>query len=243
MPDYIYLSEAPLFRLEVPDSEPKFIFKNFVFTLDSIVHLFKLYFPEISKQNLTISISSETDSPICFRQIGLIILKTDKLHWAQAAYQFSHELCHYMIPQDVSPRLRWLEESICQMASIFFLPNLTKYWKKIDITLKTTAGNNYAEEFAVYASNDAKGALEFDIHDPLEIINLEMDCYQRSKNKHVANLLLPIFKRYPKTWGAVPYLCQVCDNVCLSAALTAWIAASPPDTHPGLEEIRSLFAD
>ena len=239
--DYLVFKHAPLFRFAVPDNKNKNDFSNFVFTLDSIVYLFELYFPELATKELTVFNNPENDTPICFRTLKQIYLNSDSFFWSQAAYQFSHELCHYTIPFDVAPNLCWIEESICQTASLFFLQKISKYWRRIGIKLTTTDGDLYYNSFAKYAENDAKDFIEFDLCSDSEIKSLEENCLQREKNKHVANLLLPIFQKYPKTWWAIPSLESIAPNLCLNDSLENWAEIVPSESHKGVVEIARLF--
>lgn len=97
----------PSYSLNVPSQNLKT--ENLIFTLESIVYLFDRYFPDAANANLTVSLVPYEDAPICFRELNLIYLNTQTTSWAQAAYQFSHKLCHFMIPSKVKNELRWLE--------------------------------------------------------------------------------------------------------------------------------------
>ena len=222
-------------------------FHDFLFTLDSVVELFGKYFTNMSDKQLTISLQKTSPAPMCIRQANLIYLNTEYNLYAQAAYQFSHELCHFMIPKDVTAELRWFEESICQLASIFFLVGLCDHWKKHSINIYTNDGKLYADAFFDYAIKDAAGETLINIHNPKEFQSLILDCEQRAKNKYIANLLLPVFQKYPLTWHAVPYLCNVTFNPNSSQinafhkALEQWIEISPCESHIGLEAIQNIF--
>lgn len=54
--------------------------------------------------------------------------------WARVAYQLSHELCHYeifMINGEKSQITSWIEETICEAFSLFFLKCLRDYWDEV----------------------------------------------------------------------------------------------------------------
>ena len=101
-----------------------------LFVLNSICSLFQEHFPEAKNKlaDLTVFLCKEGEEPICYRKSQKIFLYADILSFSQAAYQFSHELCHYMIPDTVCQNLGWLEESICETASYYFLKKLTIAW-------------------------------------------------------------------------------------------------------------------
>lgn len=214
---------------------------GFIFTLKCIVQLFDEYFPQNESRSLIVTLNHSNDSPICYRQDGIILLNTDSPYWTQAAYQFSHELCHYMIPDDVCEKLRWFEESICEVSSHFFLAELSELWKKQNVPYYTNLGIPYADSFSSYAEENMTHIITFNIHSQMELFLLEIDCYQREKNRYIANLLLPIFKKNPLLWHAVPYLCKIPDNQSFLNSLAVWKSISPVESQPGLQEILQLF--
>ena len=99
--------------------------ENFITVLDCVMTLFDRYVPGIPGQPLNIRIVRNGESPACFRTIREIHLNTELVYISQAAYQFAHELCHMRIPFFVGEDLRWFEESVCEMASHFFLKKLS----------------------------------------------------------------------------------------------------------------------
>lgn len=222
------------FETDQPDLQ------RLIFTLDSIATLFDKYF-DSTKSFLIVSIWRNEESPMCVRSNHRIFLNVNPFIWNQAAYQFAHELCHYMIHDNVCDNLRWLEESICQTASYFFLYELTDYWLSLNIDYTTSDGSLYALKFSQYVYKDSEKANKFDVTFPAEIASLEDNCYNRDKNRHVANLLLPIFQKYPDTWKAIPFLCQIPPNLSLYDSLKIWLMNSPCKSRNGLMAIERIF--
>ena len=97
---------------------------NFITVLDCVMTLFDRYVPGIPGQPLNIKIAKTGESPACIRALREIRLNTELRYVSQAAYQFAHELCHMRIPFFVGEDFRWFEESVCEMASHFFLRKL-----------------------------------------------------------------------------------------------------------------------
>lgn len=231
----------PTFQLQIPECENETTVAPLVFTLDSVAYLLSRFIPTIKSKSLTIVLCRDNKFPQCFREIKLIFLNCGIYSWAQAAYQFAHELCHYAIPYAVHPKLRWLEESICQVSSLFFLCYMADFWRSSGVSYTTTSGTPYYNAFLEYAKTDSAKATPFNFQDPAEISSLETDCYQREKNSYIANQLLPIFKEHPDLWAAVPALYQIQQPRSLQTALDEWLQAVPRDLHQGLLEIRALF--
>ncbi len=55
------------------------------------------------------------------------------------------------------------------------------------------------------------------------------------------NLLDSIFKKYPKTWRAIPFLSKIPSGLSLSDSLVKWIELSPIEAHTGLQKMAELF--
>ena len=88
--------------------------------LNSVDMAFQPCFGEnISRFPVTVIHVQNSDSPYCNRTDRFVYLTTEGTHWCQYAYQFSHEYCHLQIPRKVQSRLRWFEESICELASFY----------------------------------------------------------------------------------------------------------------------------
>lgn len=231
----------PQHKLRIPSGESEAAIDAFSFVLDCVSFLFSVYVPAIAEKPLTVSIRCGAHDPQCFRAGHEIFLNCQIFSWAQAAFQFAHELCHYSIPGDVPGNLRWLEESICQMASIFFLCRLTRLWKAKNVQYRASDGRLYAEYFAEYAENYMQSAEPVDLKVQETIADLERNCYQRDKNQYISGLFLPIFKKNPNLWSAIPALCELHPDQSLQASLDEWLQATPQEMRPGLLQLRVLF--
>ena len=236
----ILLHSVPNFALVITDGESVNTLQHFAYVLDCISLLVKHHISTIGSRHLAIINIPHAECPTCFRADHYIVLHTSPSRWSQIAYQYAHELCHYSIPENVAENLRWFEESICETASLYFLRQIAYLWMDRKENLITSDGAPYAPSFIEYANDTATKFTAFDFRDPVAIRELESDCYDRKRNMHLANALLPIFIDHPETWEAVPYLCQVNEKT-LIASLDAWILVSPPQAQPGLRRIRNLF--
>lgn len=177
----------------------------------------------------------------------MIILNSNPSSWSRLAYQLAHEMCHTVIHGKVQQNLRWLEESICELSSYYFLPKLSEYWQNTAINLMTADGQLYYPCFKTYVENDVQKAIPFEISQLCKTPKtqlakkLDSDPYLRDMNSYIANRLLPIFQSHPNTWSAVPLLCNISDTSSLSDALLEWISISAAECRSALIEISNIF--
>ena len=243
------LKSFPQFSVDFGDnSSSKTITESALFALDSLLYVMNLSLPIQAYPNALIAFSLHHTHPVCYKESNLIILSCDKNKWNQATYQLAHEICHLMISGEVVSELCWLEESICELSSYFFLPKITKYWLRLGRSnnIETTK-QNYAPYFESYVIADQEKVEPFDlsllISDPnASELNSLMNSHDlRKKNAYIAVKLLPIFKKYPKTWRAIPFLSKISSGLSLSDSLTKWIELSPIEAHTGLQKMAELF--
>ena len=212
---------------------------NFITVLDCVMTLFDRYVPGIPGQPLNIKIVKSGDSPACFRTLREIHLNTELRYVSQAAYQFAHELCHMRIPFFVGEDLRWFEESVCEMASHFFL-------RKLAVMLASEkykdhpAIQRYAPKFREYSEHVLEGAREVDLTSELQMRRFTLNCYLRDENLYVAKLLLPIFEKNPGLWEAILYLGHVPSGFGVTDSLEIWKSTACRE-EDAIEEIRGLF--
>lgn len=239
---YISLHFCPQFKFLLPcDTPPQdtYILLNI---FDDITKLFQKYMcSNLDKRSAIIRFDTKRSNPSCNKNEAIITLVSNLHVWNQTAYQFSHELCHFCISNDVSYNLRWFEESICAMASTFFLHKLTELWTICKVHYKTCDGELYAPFFSSYATNKSPKAQQFDLHDSSIISGLEKDCYQRPLNRYVANQLLPIFTAQPHIWQTIPLLCNIPANLSIQESIKYWIQISPDDYKNELMKVLWLF--
>lgn len=249
MGELISLELFPRISIDCGESDflkdPK---NNTSFVISSLLHVMSTKLPIESVPPTIIAFSENRKNPICYRDSGLIILSANPSKWNQLAYQLAHEMCHRIITNDVVQNLRWLEESICELSSYYFLPQLSKYWRRKGIMWKNPTTNKpYYLEFEKYIKEDRKKAIAIDLSSfsvtPIsdELQSLIDDCEIREKNAYIARSLFPIFDRYPNTWHAIPLLGDLKSNSSLEASLREWINLAPTEAHVGLQRIAYLF--
>lgn len=162
-------------------------------------------------------------------------------YWAQFAYQFAHEFGHALAGhsndfEKIRGRDRgknhWLEESLCEVASLFALramgegwktkppypnwkdyaPHLTRYaQERIDATRKSLKDESFP---AWFRANE---------------VAMRENSTIREKNNIVAIQLLPLFEAEPAGWESLTWFRrgQSGGDATLTDHLTAWRAACP----------------
>ena len=110
----------------------------------------------IQKTNLpTPRFCSTIDNPQ--NQQDLILLSIDNCsYWCKVIYQLSHELTHCYIfchNKNKSQEINWIEETICEALSLFFLKYFFINWKSMELS-KINSG--FSKHIATYLDDILK---------------------------------------------------------------------------------------
>lgn len=222
------------------------------FTIDvlkSVLKLYFNYFEDLKDRDLKIVFDRDMPNPMCLSNVNIIFLTCAPQKGDQLVYQFSHELCHFCIGDGRADKpLLWLEESICEMASYYFLFEIGDIWKE-NIYYHRYFGSNtnepYYTFFHPYANNDMKKAIPFDIAKLTDSNNpklkkLSETGTNRNLNAHIAVTILPIFQKYPSLWKHITYLNKANDNN-LELFLIEWYFSIPKYLQTGMRELLKIF--
>ncbi len=143
-------------------------------------------------------------------RIGLC---TENTYWSQYAFQFAHEFCHALMDHTREGQWlmgehanKWLEETICEVGSLFALRAMARTWETAPPYPHWTS---YAKKLAEYAAermNDPKHQLPagqsfaqwFAAVEPEQRVK-----WTREKNTTIACRLLPLFEAEPAGWDAL----------------------------------------
>jgi len=176
-------------------------------------------------------------------------------HWAQYRFQFSHECCHALINYSNDERgltrdrryaNLWLEESLCETASLFTLRALSRSWLTAP---PYAAWRDYAPWFSAYAQErlalpehhlpaGTSFAVWFRANQPA----LRLDSTSRDRNTIVAAQLLPIFEKEPRGWGALTFFSRPAHpNQSLSQHFTKWRSGCPRELQPFITKLAAVF--
>ncbi len=176
-------------------------------------------------------------------------------HWAQYSFQFAHECCHALINYSSDERRLahdrryanlWLEESLCETASLFTLRALSRSWL---IAPPYAAWRDYAPWFSEYAQERlalpehhlparTSFVVWFRANEPA----LRQDSTRHDSNAIVAAQLLPIFEKEPRGWGALAFFSRAANpNQSLSQHFTKWRSGCPRELQRFVTKLAAVF--
>jgi hypothetical protein len=181
--------------------------------------------------------------------IGLTARDT---RWAQYGFQFAHEFCHALANFSDSTRRSvryprhansWLEESLCETASLFALRAMSRSWAS---TPPYPAWKNYARWLNHYAEQRlAQPRHQLPSGTPfLEWFKqnqhaLRTDPARRDRNTVIAIQLLPLFEADPRGWETLVFLNRGLrrGDASLAERLAEWRSQSPQELRPFLDRV------
>lgn len=183
-----------------------------------------------------------SDKPQTIRPQNLIYLSSCDAFYLQHIYQFSHELCHFMVPGEVCAPYRWFEETLCEMMSWFILWRISRHPASAHIY---ELGPLYGEPIQTYLFNCFEERYKTE-NEPISayvsanLPYLRAKCYDRKMNAAVAYAMFPMFCKYPELWGIVPHLGKLSADVSLDQALDFLCLAASVE-EPRRDQLRQLL--
>ena len=177
-------------------------------------------------------------------------------HWAQYAFQSAHEYCHALINYCHNrgavvaharyPNL-WLEESLCETASLFTLRAMSRSWqtapphpawREYAVWL-----NSYAKERLALAKNRLPPGMQFSIWFRENQSVLRRNPTERSRNTIIAAQLLPIFEAEPRGWEALAFLNSPSTDPksSLTQYLAQWRSRCPQGLRSFVTKVKAVF--
>ena len=174
--------------------------------------------------------------------------------WAQYSFQFAHEFCHALanFSDHSSPALAnvpnpylWLEESICETASLFVLRAMSRSW---ETNPPYPAWQVYAPWLGDYVERrlalpENRLGMSFAAWFRRNQTALQKEAGQGSWNTIIATQLLPIFEADPAGWEAVTFLNRKSSDPTepLSQHFAKWQASCPNRLHPFVAKLAAVF--
>lgn len=178
----------------------------------------------------------------------IVKLDVEGLYWCQFAYQFAHEFCHILANYSpkASPKNKWFEESLCEMASIYAVRRMATtwqtrppypHWRSFSSALK-----KYADDLLRKGEKLTPDTTLADWY-RRNRDDLRKDSCLRDKNRVVALQLLPLFEADPSRWEAVGYLNHSPSDAAASfkSYLAAWHGDAPARHKPFIRQVAKLF--
>jgi hypothetical protein len=177
-------------------------------------------------------------------------------HWAQYSFQFAHEICHVLAnySNNARPLVRspphanlWLEESLCETASLFTLRAMGRSWQT-DPPYPVWRGyaaslNSYAEERLAQLKHHLPPGTSFSVWFHQNQSLLRRNPTERSRNTIIATQLLPIFEAEPRGWQALAFLNSASVNPERSLAqhLAQWRSRCPQRLRSFVAKVEAVF--
>jgi hypothetical protein len=184
--------------------------------------------------------------------IGLSVRDT---HWAQYSFQFAHEFCHALANYSNKQLVRyprhanlWLEESLCETASLFALRAMSRSWRSAPPypAWQSYAPwlNDYAEKRLALPEHHLPAGEPFLIWFRQNQSALRQNADMRDRNTIIAIRLLPIFEAQPLGWEAVTFLNRGSSNAeeSLAQRFVEWRSQCPKDLRPFVSRLAAVFA-
>lgn len=195
-----------------------------------------------------IFVSRHRDGPIVLFQRtprGEVAMQLDTgdYYYAQIIYQFAHELAHIRAKfQPVDHENKWLEETLCETASLFALRSLAIHWEK-------NAPNKALRDFRKHLKTYAQRVI--DSREPLTAKTapsfyrkhretLRKSATERKLNGSFANLILPFLEKEPVHWQSLAHFPRV-KGATLQQHFEAWRKAAPKKHHRFLKKVEAIF--
>lgn len=174
---------------------------------------------EIVNSNQKLSVYYRPEGPMLLRSKHFIYLSSTKGFYLQHIYQFSHELCHFMIPSKVCLSFRWLEETFCQAMSWYVLRRLFEKRESapsFELSSLYSTMPSYIQN-AMDRRNRIDG-IPISLYIAQNFDHLRQNCYDRMMNNTIAYELLPLLENVPQIWTIVPHFCKLTDTMNLKDA-------------------------
>lgn len=183
-------------------------------------------------------------------------LNTQDTLWCQYAFQFAHEFCHALAGHSNDWRKtwirgrkanNWLEESLCETASLFALRAMGKSWEK---SPPYPNWRDYSAALTSYAA-DRLAATATALPAGTRFIDwfhqnqgaMRQTSTLRERNNQVAAALLPIFEDHPAGWESLTAINLVdpAPENSLEDHLHAWHAKVPASQRAFVATLARVF--
>jgi hypothetical protein len=190
-------------------------------------------------------------------RIGIGLSARDT-HWAQYAFQFAHEFCHALANFGDNPQQSvryprhanlWLEESLCETASLFALRAMSRSWltgppypawRRYAPWL-----NDYVAKRLALPQHHLPAGTPFQVWFRNNESALRQNPDMRDRNTIIAIQLLPILEAEPRGWEALAFLNRGSHDMAESLAqrLAEWHSQCPRRLRPFVARLATVLAE
>lgn len=183
----------------------------------------------------------------------LVRLHASANRWHLYVYEFAHELCHVMsnyqenVTEGTRKQNQWLEETLCETASLFALKQLAAGWAVSPPAAEWSPQATKLQRFFDQLIEEPHRQLPPDLPFALWLheneSQLRNDPYQRQKNDLIASLLLPLFEQQAANWDSLCYLnLDPADaSSSLEHYLLHWYQNAPAEHQPFVASLLGLL--
>lgn len=171
-------------------------------------------------QHSKLAVIHSDEGPQTFRCNELIFLSSQGEHYLQHIYQFSHELCHFMVPAEVCSPYRWFEETLCQAMSWYTLQRIYNLGDNNPLPWLS----ELCRQDPTYISSSQHRRIPLNSASLSAFISqrlphLQGNCYDRDTNRTIAYEVYPLLEEHPSLWLIVPHLAKLRPDMSLSDAI------------------------
>lgn len=215
---------------------------QFKLVVDDVLEVFNQFAPIPLERQMIIT-KWDRDYPMYSNDHKNIYLcPASPSNWAQITYQLSHELCHFFIYDGIKiQNYKWFEETLCELSSLFFLKQMSKYWNA-SISLQKKSYHSAFESYFNSAILDVEKVSLTEAGKDSALANyLANHDVDRLKNRYFAVKLLPIFEKSNALWKSVPDIATITEASDFRRFLLEWKKIANPEAKKTIQKIVHQF--
>lgn len=225
--------------------------KEIVFSLLKTVDIIfsnSMELKPFSSSNCAILYNHFKANPMCCDSCNghYIFLHVKENYWCKWLYQFSHEYCHHLINGKMSgdlKGLKWFEETICELASMYNLKMMSEVWKYSSEPLK----RHFVPAFLDYLNDlQTKHPLLYEqtLHPKFLQFwdnRLKEPIYHRDLYNAIAVRIFPLFLQDPHLWKIILHFGDMENWDSLEDLFLHLRRNATPDYSDSLEKLHLLL--
>lgn len=217
-----------------------------IYLAKQIVDIFSEIYPFIVDREITIIQVPDYEYPFCPSDKSYILIAASSEYWCQISYQLSHELLHFVIPDNYSltSKNQWFEEVLAEMMSFYIMQIIGNNWSDNELSQLNL---KYESSFLSYLDDTEKDMEVFNLGslnnpDSELLKEFQSNPYKREHLRYLALKMLPIFKKHPILWQSILHLHRISDGLTLSGILDELAQKFPPATAALKELNQAILA-